>query len=216
MQTVLFVLLGYLSGSVLYARVVSKLLGKDDITEKSRDRNPGAANAFLHGGFFCGILTLLGDLLKGFFPVHLCIRYGGIQVISTLLFAFVLAAPVFGHICSVFYGFQGGKGISVTFGCLLGLAPVWKPAIALAGSFLFFSLVLRITPHLQRTVFAYLSTLACIYVFCHIKGIYFGFMLIAFAVCLRLCHSKEPKEQMRIQFLWLDGGELKEVGDRKL
>ena len=69
-----YMILGYLSGSVLYARVFSQMLGKDHIYERSRDRNPGTANAFTYGGFWCGLGTLLGDLLKGAVPVWLYLR----------------------------------------------------------------------------------------------------------------------------------------------
>lgn len=67
-QGLLYLLAGYLSGSVLYARVFSGLLRRGDVTEKSRDGNPGTANAFLYGGFWCGALTLVCELLKGFCP----------------------------------------------------------------------------------------------------------------------------------------------------
>ena len=69
-----YMILGYLSGSVLYARVFSRLLGKDNIYDRSKDRNPGTANAFTYGGFWCGAGTLLGDLIKGFVPVWLYLR----------------------------------------------------------------------------------------------------------------------------------------------
>ena len=44
-KTFYYILLGYLSGSVLYARVFSTLMGKD-ILARSKDDNPGASNAF--------------------------------------------------------------------------------------------------------------------------------------------------------------------------
>lgn len=73
-----YILLGYCSGSVLFARVSMALFHKDDMINASRDKNPGTFNAFLYGGFLCGLLTLAGDLLKGFLPVslflHACLR----------------------------------------------------------------------------------------------------------------------------------------------
>ena len=47
MQTILFILFGYLSGSVLYARIFARMFGKKDMLENSRDKNPGTANAFI-------------------------------------------------------------------------------------------------------------------------------------------------------------------------
>ena len=70
-RAAMFAVLGYLSGSVLYARVFARLFRKENMLEQSRDQNPGTANAFLYGGFWCGTLTLVFDLLKGFLPVYL-------------------------------------------------------------------------------------------------------------------------------------------------
>lgn len=69
----------------------------------------------------CGTLTLICELLKGFLPVYLYLR-GRSPAECPAIFALILAAPVLGHAFSVFYGFHGGKGIAVSFGCLLGLS----------------------------------------------------------------------------------------------
>ena len=98
-KTFYYILLGYLSGSVLFARVSAGLAGKD-ILAGSKDGNPGTANAFQLGGFRCGMDTLLGDLFKGFFPVWLFLRAP--ESSPTLALALVLAAPVVGHAVPVF------------------------------------------------------------------------------------------------------------------
>lgn len=54
MKAGLFILMGYLSGSILYARVFAAIFGKKGIIENSKDKNPGTANAFMYGGFACG------------------------------------------------------------------------------------------------------------------------------------------------------------------
>ena len=192
-----YMILGYLSGSVLYARVFSSLLGKDHIYDRSKDRNPGTANAFTYGGFWCGLGTLLGDLLKGAVPVRLYLR--GASSSPSLALALVAAAPVFGHAFPVFYRFQGGKGIAATFGCLLGLLPVWQPLALFIGAFLLFSLVIRITPHFQRTIFSYLLTLLCMLLTKQRPEIILGFLLITAIVCLRMHMSKEPRESMLVR-----------------
>lgn len=203
MKTFFFALFGYLSGSVLYAYVFACLLKKDGMIEKSRDRNPGTANAFLYGGFLCGILTLLGDLLKGFIPVHIYMSHCRGGLISTFSAALVLAAPVIGHAFSFFHKLEGGKGIAVTFGCLLGLAPVWQPVMSLAVFFLLFSLVLRITPHFYRTIAAYLCTLVFLFVLGCEAGVCVGFLLITSVVLLRLHLSREYRGKVRINLLWM-------------
>lgn len=58
---------GYLLGSILFARLGGLIFKKTDIMAESPDKNPGTMNAFTYGGFRCGVFTLCGDLLKGFF-----------------------------------------------------------------------------------------------------------------------------------------------------
>lgn len=143
LRVILFAIVGYLSGSVLFANLSARLFHKDILTE-SKDHNPGTANAFMQGGFFCGIVSLIGDLLKGYIPVYLYFRTGmgpesGAHAFGGLLgAAIVLAAPVAGHIFPVFYQFKGGKGIAVTFGCLLGLYPMIVPVLLFAAVFNFY------------------------------------------------------------------------------
>ncbi len=90
----LFTLLGFVLGSTLFAYWIPKLLKNIDICTLPDDHNPGVSNAFMYGGFLCGILSLICELAKGFIPVYLgqkCLD------INSLLFVPVLVAPVFGH-----------------------------------------------------------------------------------------------------------------------
>ena len=75
MRTLLFTLFGYFSGSVLYAALFCRLFGKGDVLRDSSDGNPGTANAFICGGFSCGTLTLLCELLKAIVPVWLYVGH---------------------------------------------------------------------------------------------------------------------------------------------
>lgn len=201
--TVMYMILGYLSGSVLFAQVFSKVFHKEGMIEGSKDRNPGTANAFMRGGFWCGLLTLAGDLAKGFLPVFLFLRWGTPESSHALLNGLVIAAPVIGHAFPLFYRFRGGKGIAATFGCLLGLLPIWQPVAALTVFFIFFSVVLRITPHYHRTLAAYLCALACILCSGHGRSIVAGFMVITLTVCGKLLSSRETKEKMGVGLLWM-------------
>lgn len=204
MQTILFILFGYLSGSILYARIFSNVFRKENMIENSKDQNPGAANAFKYGGFWCGALTLICDLLKGFIPVFFYMRYIMIHfrpvVLATSL---VLASPVIGHAFPLFYKWKGGKGITVTFGCLLGLLPIWQPFATLAAFFIFFSLVFRITPHFYRTLIAYFCSLFCMACLVTETSIWIGFLFITAAVYLCMAASSEEKEKMKVRILWM-------------
>lgn len=197
------ILLGYLSGSVLYANVCFHLFHKENALAESKDGNPGTANAFALGGFWCGTLTLLGDLLKGFLPVFLFLTCRPSQNAGAFLRALTLAAPVIGHAFPLLYRFKGGKCIAVTFGCLLGLLPMWQPAALLACAFLFFSLVLRVTPHFHRTLAAFLCTALLMPRAAKLPFISVGFLLITATVCIRMFTSREEKERMRVKLLWM-------------
>lgn len=200
MQDIFFILAGYLAGSVLYARVFARLFKIENFTEVSPDHNPGTANAFRYGGFRCGVLTLVCDLLKGFLPVFLYMKY--IRPEAGLFLCLVMAAPVIGHAFPVFFHFQGGKGIAASFGCLLGLLPVWQPLALLALFFIFFSVIFRITSHYHRTFITYLCTLVSLFLLKGSRAIAVGFLLISSAVIFKLLTSKEDKEQMEVKLLW--------------
>lgn len=197
-----FIVIGYLSGSILFARIFGFLLMRKDIINESRDKNPGTANAFMQGGFWCGAFTLVFDMLKGFMPVFLYMHSSQSMQPASFWLALVLAAPVLGHIYPVFYHFKGGKGIATTFGCLLGLYPGMEPALILAFFFIFFSLVLRVTPHYDRTIWTYLAALFTMKILEINMVIVAGFLLITAGVFIRLYTSKEEREKRRVRLLW--------------
>lgn len=199
MRELFYIIFGYLAGSVLFARVSEKLLGRD-VTGSSGDGNPGTFNAFQNGGFLCGVLTLVGDLLKGFLPVWLYLA--GAEETGTA-FALVLAAPVIGHVLPVFYGFRGGKGIATSFGCLLGLLPEYGPVLILAGCFLFFSLVVRISSNYYKTLLTYLCAGMLVLALGQNTAVTLGFSLIMAAVIFRLLASPEEKKDCKVNFLWI-------------
>ena len=203
MRTTLFLLLGYLSGSVLYARVFAHFFGKEDMLEESPDRNPGAANAFHYGGFLCGSLTLFFDLLKGFLPVFLFCHGAPAGWVSSFSISFVMAFPVIGHAFPLFFRFRGGKGIAVTFGCLLGLIPLWQPFVLLALFFILFSVVLVVTPNYYRTFAAFLCALCSVLIFSPSGAVATGFFIITSVVLFRMLLSKEEKEKMEVKFFWM-------------
>lgn len=202
-QAILFALLGYLCGSLLFARAALSLFGKKDAYLDFDDRNPGTANAFRSGGVLCGSLALLGELAKGFFPVHLylasCMAEG---TGSAWGLAPVLAAPVLGHILPCFHRFRGGKGIAVTFGCLLGLAPDFAPLLVMIASFLFYCLIVRVSPDFYRTIAAYLTAALAMGVFCPVKAVCVGFYVITGLVCWRLHCSEEAREKIKVRMIW--------------
>ena len=194
-KTFLFFAFGYFSGSILFARVYATLFNKD-IIENSKDKNPGTANAFMHGGMLCGTLTLIGDILKGFLPVFLFLKVSGGAVGFGI--ALVLAAPVLGHNYSVFYRFEGGKGIATSFGCLLGLFPQLVPALILAVCYITLSVIVRISPHYYRTLAAYFAASVMGLFLVPDAGIRTGMAVIAALIIIKHLASTEEKTKFSI------------------
>lgn len=201
-RSVLYIVFGYLCGSILFARVSAALLRRGDITSCSADGNPGTANAFLYGGFWCGLLALCGDLSKGFFPVYMYLRGIAPEDWGAAL-VFVLIAPVIGHMHPIFYRFRGGKGIAVTFGVLLGLYPNMRPALVLAFVFILFSTIIRITPHYDRTVWTYRCAAVCMMLFLKSFYVKTAFFMIALAVNISMRLRDEKREKCQVRLLWM-------------
>lgn len=196
-----YALAGYFLGSILFARVFGRLFGRGDVTKDSKDGNPGTANAFQYGGFWCGVLTMCGDMAKGFLPVFLFVHLH--HPTETIAVAVVIAAPVIGHIFPIFFHFKGGKGIATTFGCLLGLLPAVYPVAALAVPFLFFSLIIRVTPHLYRTILTYVCAVILMFFLNVGASTWLGFFIITLVVLFRLLTSPEPRQKLQVKLLWM-------------
>lgn len=154
MSYIIFTILGYISGSILYASLIPKAICHINICEVSDDGNPGTANAYIHCGFFIGTLVLLLELGKGFLPLFIAARF---LEMESFMFVPVMIAPVLGHAFPMRFTRnsahkKGGKAIATSFGVLLGLAPIVLPVLLLAVTYIVFSLVLVINPHLYRSI----------------------------------------------------------------
>lgn len=113
------VILAYFTGSLSAAIITCKLLGKVD-PRTVGSRNPGATNVLRYAGKKAAILTLLGDMLKGFVPVAIGHALG----LGWEWLVLVGIAAFLGHLYPVYYGFRGGKGVATAFGVFLGLNPI--------------------------------------------------------------------------------------------
>ncbi len=118
MLTVILVLLGYLLGSVPTGYLVGRAFGVDVRTVGSG--NIGTANVLRAAGKWAAILTLVGDMLKGFAPVVVARA----ATDDLWIHAGVALAAVVGHCWPVFLKFKGGKAVATGAGTSIGLAPV--------------------------------------------------------------------------------------------
>lgn len=114
----LLVVLGYALGAVPFGIVVSRALHLPD-PRTVGSRNVGFTNVLRVSGIKPGILTLLGDMGKGW-----VIGWAAMQWLHTESFIMVAAlSPIVGHIFSPFLSFKGGKGVATALGSVLGLSP---------------------------------------------------------------------------------------------
>lgn len=186
----LFILLGFVLGSTLFAYWIPRLFFKTDITKVPPDHNPGVANAYMQAGFFAGTLSLLCELFKGAVPVFLADR---ILDRDSMLFALVMAAPVFGHAFPFFQKERGGKAIAVSFGVMIGLFPEIHPLFCLIFYYILFSLVLTLRPHSFRSVITYGLFTLTVFLFVPVNSIRLGCCIISAIVIYRhviRCHDE--------------------------
>lgn len=115
----------YLSGSILFARVFVSLLVSRSI-DKVGDGNPGTVNAFKALGYKRGILVMLLEFGKGFAPLFLATTFFGA---SEWLACFMGMAAICGHAFPLFFRFQGGKAVAVTFGAWSGITRWEAPTV---------------------------------------------------------------------------------------
>jgi len=116
MMTIIYFLIGYLTGSIPTAYLITYLFTGKDIREYG-SKNPGSTNVFRVAGVWPGIITLVIDFSKGFLPVYLIRQQPDWVVIGTIFFT------VLGHTATVFLRFRGGKGVITGCGALAGATP---------------------------------------------------------------------------------------------
>lgn len=194
---IFFMIIGYLSGSILYAYIIPKFFCGIDIRQISKDKNPGTFNAFSCAGIKVGIFVLLLELAKGFLPVFLAARFVSYR---SSLFCLIMAAPVIGHAFPFLHPRQGGKAIAVSFGCLMGLYPFLTPLLYLIVFYLLFSVIIIIEPHLFRSIITFFCfTVSCIRTL-PVRSFIYGSILISATVVLRHL-LRYKKERLQIRFL---------------
>ena len=128
------VVVGYLLGAIPFGIVVSKAMGLPD-PRTVGSKNVGFTNVLRASGTKAGVLTLIGDMGKGWM-----IGWAAMQWLTDERFIMLVALSVIlGHIFSPFLNFKGGKGVATALGAVLGLSPsiglllvlIWLGAVAI-------------------------------------------------------------------------------------
>ena len=123
-QVTVLTIIAYLIGSIPTGIVVAKILGAPD-PRAVGSGNIGATNVGRAAGKAAGIITLIGDVLKGFLITLLALYILGSssETNSPLAISIVAFSVFLGHLFPVFLKFKGGKGVATTLGVFLAIGP---------------------------------------------------------------------------------------------
>src|SRR3989338_3762702 len=115
METIIvFLLCGYIVGSISPGYFFGKLIKKIDIRNYGKV-NTGATNTYHVVGPVYGIVTGIIDFIKAPLVFYIADSFSGIGIGTDLAILIGLAA-VFGHIFPFYLGFRGGRGVASLYG----------------------------------------------------------------------------------------------------
>lgn len=125
LQVTVLTIIAYLIGSIPTGIVVAKILNAPD-PRAVGSGNIGATNVGRAAGKAAGIITLIGDVLKGFLITLLALYILGSssEANSPLAISIVAFSVFLGHLFPVFLKFKGGKGVATTLGVFLAIGPL--------------------------------------------------------------------------------------------
>jgi|TARA_B110000116_G_C16734672_1_gene535416 glycerol-3-phosphate acyltransferase PlsY len=108
-------LFSYISGSIPFGLLLTKLFSNKDI-RKIGSGNIGATNVLRAGNKYLAAATLILDVLKGYIPVVITKYYFPELIYLTCIIAFL------GHLYPIWLKFKGGKGVATYLGVITGLS----------------------------------------------------------------------------------------------
>ena len=112
--------IGYLLGSIPVGYLVVRAMRGVDVRTVGSGRT-GGTNAMRAGGLGAGVITAIGDMLKGLAAVAIVrLLSGGVPEIE----AIAGLGAVAGHNWSLFMGFKGGAGTSPNIGACMVFWPL--------------------------------------------------------------------------------------------
>ena len=115
MDIILDFLFSYISGSIPFGYLVTKIFGKIDLRNIG-SANIRATNVLRTGNKFLAVITLILDILKGYIPVFISAKYFPELIQLSCILAFL------GHLFPIWLKFKGGKGVATYVGILAALS----------------------------------------------------------------------------------------------
>ena len=119
--TVIFIILGYLIGSISNAILISKIWKKEDIRDKDSG-NAGATNVLRNYGVKFAMIVFALDISKVVLSVMIAWsikKYSNIEFFEGGLIQAAGLAAIIGHILPIYFKFKGGKGAASFVGFTL-------------------------------------------------------------------------------------------------
>jgi len=108
----------YLVGAIPFGVLVGKLFYGTDVRQHGSG-NVGTTNVFRVLGKKAGVVVLACDMLKGFIPAVIAVNF-----FNPWAAIVIAAAPVVGHMFSIFLKGRGGKGVATGAGVVAALVPL--------------------------------------------------------------------------------------------
>jgi len=180
MNNTLFILIMiaiYLIAAIPTGVVIARLMGGEDVRQKGSG-NIGATNVYRVAGKLAGVLTLVGDTLKGFLPLLAFKTW--LEPTPTQL-GIASAVAILGHCYPVYLKFKGGKGVATALGIFLVLSPK-----AVFFALIVFILTVAITRYISLgSVLAALSAPLVILLLNHQQPVFLATLFIAALVIWR-------------------------------
>ena len=174
MWYLIFAVIGYLAGSLIPQRMISR--------KKSGHRQ---------------ILVCIVDGALGFLPVF---TEGFFLDQAHPGFVLVMLAPVFGR-SHPFLQRRGTEHLlAVAFGSLAGLIPVWQPVMLLAVATVLFFRVLRIDPYIFRMLAMFLSVSLICFLLMGTEVVSWGCLFLTYFVAVQELEEYQG-EKITVQVL---------------
>ena len=115
MEYIIVFLFSYISGSIPFGVILTKIFTKEDI-RKIGSGNIGATNVLRTGNKYLAGGTLILDILKGYIPIIIIKQYFPELIELSCISAFL------GHLFPVWLKFKGGKGVATYLGIITALS----------------------------------------------------------------------------------------------
>ncbi|HEY6441550.1 MAG TPA: glycerol-3-phosphate 1-O-acyltransferase PlsY [Acetobacteraceae bacterium] len=154
MAPIVFLLPGYLLGSIPFGLLLTRAAGLGDI-RRVGSGNIGATNVLRTGNKALAAATLLLDAVKGAAAVLIAVWWGGHAAIL-----WAGAGAVLGHAFPVWLGFKGGKAVATSYGVLIAAA--WPVGLCAGAVWLVVAALARMSSLAALASFALAPVLAAI------------------------------------------------------